>query len=70
MWGDTCLWLRTCQLLPLGYEMLRSPVASTPFSVEDILRLEYWQKDSKTMSQWELHRNTVKPQYIRMNPEV
>uniref|UniRef100_F7EZF0 NK2 homeobox 6 n=2 Tax=Rattus norvegicus TaxID=10116 RepID=F7EZF0_RAT len=49
--------------------MLRSPVASTPFSVEDILRLEYWQKDSKTMSQWELHRNTVKPQYIRMNPE-
>lgn len=69
MWGDTCLWLRTCQLLPLGYKMLQSPVASTPFSVEDILRLEHWQKDSKTMSQWELHRNPVKPQYIRMNPE-
>ncbi|XP_021037566.1 homeobox protein Nkx-2.6 isoform X1 [Mus caroli] len=49
--------------------MLPSPVASTPFSVADILRLECQQKDSKTPSQWELHRNPVKPRYLRMNPE-
>ncbi|EDL35952.1 NK2 transcription factor related, locus 6 (Drosophila), isoform CRA_a [Mus musculus] len=49
--------------------MLSSPVASTPFSVADILRLECQQKDSKTLSQWELHRNPVKPRYLRMNQE-
>lgn len=54
---------------PFGYEMLPSPVASTPFSVEDILRLELEQNDSKTPSQWELHRNPVKPQYLRMKLE-
>ena len=54
---------------PLGYEMLSSPVASTPFSVADILRLECQQKDSNTLSQCELHRNPVKPRYLRMNQE-
>lgn len=54
---------------PLSYKMLPSPVASIPFSVADILRLEHQQKDSKTLSQWELHRNSVKPRYLRMNPE-
>lgn len=54
---------------PLRLEMLPSPVASTPFSVEDILRLEHEQTDSKTPSQWGLHRNPVKPQYLRRNLE-
>lgn len=54
---------------PLDYEMLPSPVASTPFSVDDILRLEHEQNDSKTPSRWELHRNPIKPQYLRINPE-
>ncbi|XP_052046484.1 homeobox protein Nkx-2.6 [Apodemus sylvaticus] len=49
--------------------MLPSPVASTPFSVDDILRLEHEQNDSKIPSRWELHRNPIKPQYLRMNPE-
>lgn len=67
-WGrHTCL--RTYQLRPLRLEMLPSPVASTPFSVDDILRLEHEQNDSKTPSQWGLHRNQVKPQCLRRNTE-
>ncbi|XP_036054640.1 homeobox protein Nkx-2.6 isoform X2 [Onychomys torridus] len=51
--------------------MLLSPVTSTPFSVDDILRLEgeQNQNDAKTPSQWELHRNSEKPQYLTMDLE-
>lgn len=49
--------------------MLLSRVTSTPFSVDDILRLEGEQNDVKTPSQWELHRNPEKPQYLTMDLE-
>ncbi|XP_059129387.1 homeobox protein Nkx-2.6 [Peromyscus eremicus] len=49
--------------------MLLSRVTSTPFSVDDILRLEGEQNDAKTPSQWELHRNPEKPQYLTMDLE-
>ncbi|XP_055465957.1 homeobox protein Nkx-2.6 [Psammomys obesus] len=49
--------------------MLLSPVTSTPFSVDDILRLQGEQNDAKAPSQWELTRNPEKPQDLRMDPE-
>ncbi|KAL1780515.1 homeobox Nkx [Sigmodon hispidus] len=51
--------------------MLLSPVTTTSFSVDDILRLEPEQnEDAKTPpSQWELHRNSEKPQYLTIDQE-
>ncbi|CAH6826656.1 Nkx2-6 [Phodopus roborovskii] len=49
--------------------MLMSPVTSTPFSVDYLLRMEREQKDTNTPSQWVLHRNPEKPQYLTMDPE-
>ncbi|XP_005355515.2 homeobox protein Nkx-2.6 [Microtus ochrogaster] len=51
--------------------MLLSPVTSTPFSVDHILRLEHEpnEADAKTRSQWEFHKNLEKPQYLTMGPE-
>lgn len=51
--------------------MLLSPVTSTPFSVDHILRLEREpnEADAKTRSQWEFHKNLEKPHYLTMDPK-
>lgn len=51
--------------------MLLSPVTSTRFSVDHILRLEREpnEADTKTRSQWEFHKNLEKPQYLTMGSE-
>lgn len=53
---------------PSAEEMLLSPATSTPFSIDDILRQEREQNDSKTPSQWKLNRNPEKLRYLRMAP--